>query len=229
MKRTSLMRAAWSALPVAVLVAATEAPAGPIVLFDFEDAGGAVMMSNYYAQGFRFSPNTHRDGFAGPTGVWLGWDGYADPPPSPLFATANRDWLGPAALSPYTNGGSRVDSAWMFIDAPGRTFSLIALDVVQYGLEFRSSSGGVRYVEALSGAPTTYSFIGAGWTELDWLLVRAFSPGVPAGFDNLIVHAVAEPVTLSLVGLGLAGWLAMRGRAPRREALASPSSSAGHG
>jgi len=167
------------------------------VVFDFEDLDGSVIFDNYYRSGFRFSPNTHRDAVSGPTGTWLGWDGYADPP-HPPFSTSNPNWLGPAALSPFTNGGTRVNEAWMYIDAAGASFTLKSFDAIAYSLEVLSSSGGHVDVSAPGGGgalPVT--FTGEQWAGIDWILIRAISPGVPAGLDNLAIE-VPEPSTVLL-------------------------------
>ncbi len=184
---------------VAVATAAVAAQAA-VVTVQFEAAVGDIVFANYAEGGLRFSPNSHRDGVAGPTGQWLGWDTLARP--NMLgFTESNPDWLGSPDLSPNTNGGVPV-LPWMHVDADGALFSLLSVDVMAYQIEFLSSRGGHLLSSGMNPYPQALAFAGDEWTNVQWLLMRAISPGIPAGIDNLVV-SVPEPASPELVLMAL--------------------------
>ncbi len=189
------------ALAVCSFAIATHSRAA-VVNLTFEEASGRVVYNNYFTQGFRFSPNSHYDVGSGPTGNWLGWDHGAPAIVDP-YIESNPYWLGPAALSPWTNGNQGVGESWMYIDANGANFDLLSFDLIAYGLDVVSSKGGNKSVQITSVVPVPVSFAGDEWQGLTWLLVRAGSAGVPAGFDN-VTFRVPEPSALWLSLLALA-------------------------
>ena len=200
----------------AIIALCTAATAqASLVTVQFEGVVGQVVYANYTEGGLRFSPNSHLDGVAGPTGTWLGWDTVAQPNVPP-FIDSNPDWLGPADLSPNTNGGTPV-APWMYVDAGGDLFTLLALDVMAYQIEFLSSRGGHLLSSGVDPYPQHLAFAGDEWANLEWLLMRAISPGLPAGIDNMVVD-VPEPTSMALVMLALSLAAAMRLRLlqPRR-------------
>lgn len=185
-----------------------------LVTFDFEDASGGVNFTNYYSQGFRFSPNSHWDAVPGPTGVWLGWD-HASVPNSPPHIESNPDWLGPAELSAVTNGGTPVPSL-MYVDFVGRDFSLLSTDVLGgESLTFRSSKGGALTTGVTHLTAVNFEFTGDEWRDIDWLLITG-GGGIPYGIDNLVIGTIPEPATAALVCMGLIGVVARRRRGQRR-------------
>jgi hypothetical protein len=207
-----------AAVATALLISAGMPPAhAGVVSLDFEDAFGRVVYNNYFTQGFRFSPNSHYDIGGGSTGNWLGWDHGAPAIVHP-YIESNPYWLGPAELSPWTNGNRDVGDSWMYIDASGAHFDLLSFDLVAYGLDVFSSNGGVKSVEINSTSPLPVSFSGDEWEGLTWLLVRAGSPGVPAGFDNLVMR-VPEPGSLLLALTAVAFMSALGCRSAARPKL----------
>jgi hypothetical protein len=207
-----LRRGAATALSIGLGLAVAAGAQAAVVTAEFEGAAGELIFANYFEDGLRFSPNSHHDGLTGPTGQWLGWDTFAQPNLPPFIIGSNADWLGPAALSPNTNGGVSVPP-WMYIDAGGALFSLQSVDVMAYQLEFTSSRGGSFLTSGMEPYPQSLTFVGDEWTNVQWLLVRAISPGLPAGIDNLVVD-VAEPGTLALAlaALFTCGGLGVRNR-----------------
>lgn len=178
------------------------------ISFDFENLVGGF--SNHFQSGFRFSPNCHVDTPSGATGRWMGWDGAGCAPnthplfdpdnPNPLHQSSNSNFLGPSGYSATSTG-----NGWMYVDAPGKKFSLISTDIHFFNGNSTTflGSNGVSMTFSWpvgSNAPIPLTF-GSQWRQLDWVLISGGAGGLPTGMDNLVVQ-VPELSTFAAFCIG---------------------------
>ena len=203
-----------------------------VLKIDFEDGPYAPAVApygpdsgtnNFTTQHFSFSPACHfdwvnqSDGAPAPFGHWLGFDTSGCYDSNGSAIGYNHDYLGP-------NGPVLTQSKLFVQQEFGEQFSLesfmfatIASDTG--GLEVRSSKGGLFQTGYPDGVFAEHTFSGAQWTDVTWLEFTSIAPGVPVGFDNLVLsgNAIPEPnaFLLALLALAAAGW-SWRPLAPRQ-------------
>ncbi|PTT80051.1 hypothetical protein DBR42_20205 [Pelomonas sp. HMWF004] len=170
--------------------------------------------NNFSTEHFLFSPGCHfdwvstADGAPAPFGHWLGFDTSGCYDPSGGVAGGNigynTNYLGP--------GGPVLMQSKLFVQQEfGAQFTLesfvfATVDSSSGGLEVRSSKGGFFTTGYPDGNFAQHMLSGAKWTDVDWLEFRSIAPGVPVGFDNLVLssNAVPEPGALHLALLAFA-------------------------
>jgi hypothetical protein len=176
------------------------------IAVDFDSvAVQGLVTDNLITQGFNFSPNCHYDVLGTPAaGYWLGYDAAG------CFAggslTPNPNFLGPTSLQFSNSQNPNV-----YITASGGSpFSLLGITNMRSPWRIESSNGGLFTPgELTAGIPESFSFIGAQWENLSWLLVSGGRGGEPVGFDNVVLElpsvSVPIPNVLSLGFLALLG------------------------
>ena len=179
--------------------------------------------NNFSTDHFVFSPGCHFDwlaqygsGQAAPYGHWLGFDSSGcGGPPSIGY---NTDYLGPAGSAPKTPTLFVQHESGALFTIESLVFAAISTDAG--GLQVRSSKGGFYQTSGIDGMFTARSFSGSQWSDIEWLEFTSFAPGVPLGFDNLVLSstAIPEPGSIGLVLAAALGLIAARRRPAKSKA-----------
>jgi hypothetical protein len=174
------------------------------VVMDFDstpDVWGGVQTTNLLIEGFRVSPSRHVDIFD-----YGNPDDYNIP-----SASVAMGWDSGGGLNPDFLGATCVTNC-VYIDLPGQTFSLESLVHWGFTTTVISSKGGVVVMaDYRDYVPTTYTFSGPEWQDVQWLLFEAIdNVGAPRRFvDDLSFAVVPIPAAAWLFGgaLGMLGML----------------------
>lgn len=226
------MRFGLTAASLTVAIFSSSASAN-VLTIGFEDGPYAPALppygptsgtNNFLTEHFVFSPGCHfdweasSDGAPAPFGHWLGFDTSGCYAPSGGNIGYNTNYLGP--------GGPTLLQSKLFVQQEfGLQFTLesfvfatIASD--SGGLEVRSSRGGFFTTGYPDGNFAKHTLSGAQWTDVDWLEFTSIAPGIPVGFDNLVLsgNAIPEPnaLALALLACAAAGLSWRPGRSVRR-------------